>query len=135
MSIKRTVTLLSYAERKKWHSRQHNLRPKQFLHVEMALFGTNSWSFRGGTNPSLLEAMGAGNLVNAHDNLGNREVSGDTALYSREPTDLASRLREIERDTKGFSGLRRAAQNRAFKNYEWGKVADSYNNLFLETLD
>jgi rhamnosyltransferase len=89
----------------------------------------------GGTNPSLLEAMGAGSLVIAHDNPFNREVSGDTAVYFREPTDLASRLREIERDTKGFYGLKRAAQKRAFENYEWGKVADSYNNMFLKALD
>jgi rhamnosyltransferase len=89
----------------------------------------------GGTNPSLLEAMGAGNLVIAHDNPFNREVSGDTALYFREPTDLASRLREIERETKEFSGFKRAAQKRAFENYEWEKVADSYNSMFLKALD
>jgi hypothetical protein len=34
-----------------------------------------------------------------------------------------------------FSGLKRAAQKRAFKNYEWGKVADSYNDMFLKALD
>jgi len=89
----------------------------------------------GGTNPSLLEAMGAGNLVIAHDNPFNREVSGDTALYFREPTDLASRLREIEQDPEGFSELRSAARNRAFKNYEWEKVADSYDSMFLKALD
>jgi len=89
----------------------------------------------GGTNPSLLEAMGAGNLVIALDNPFNREVSGNTAMYFRESTDLASRLKEVEQDTNGFSGLRRAAQNRAFLNYEWGKVADSYNNMFLKALD
>jgi rhamnosyltransferase len=89
----------------------------------------------GGTNPSLLEAMGAGALVIAHDNPFNREVSGDTALYFREPTDLASCLKDIERDTKEFSGLKRAAQKKAFDNYEWGKVADSYNDMFLKALD
>jgi rhamnosyltransferase len=89
----------------------------------------------GGTNPSLLEAMGAGNLVIAHDNPFNREVGGDAALFFRESTDLASLLRGIERDMKESSGLKRAAQNRAFEDYEWEKVADSYNNMFLKVLD
>ena len=35
----------------------------------------------GGTNPSLLEAMGAGNPVIAHDNLFNRWVTGSQAAY------------------------------------------------------
>jgi rhamnosyltransferase len=89
----------------------------------------------GGTNPSLLEAMGAGNLVIAHDNPFNREVSGDTALYFRESPDLASLLGEIEQDMEKFSGLKRSTQKRAFEKYEWGEVADSYNNMFLKALD
>ena len=43
----------------------------------------------GGTNPSLVEAMAAGNAVVAHDNPYNRWVAGDGALYfaeSRRPT-------------------------------------------------
>src|SRR5258706_7044218 len=35
----------------------------------------------GGTNPSLLEAMGCGNVVISHDNPFNREVLGDSGLF------------------------------------------------------
>jgi len=35
----------------------------------------------GGTNPSLVEALGAGNAVVAHDNRFNRWVAGDGAVY------------------------------------------------------
>ena len=35
----------------------------------------------GGTNPSLVEAMAAGNPVIAHDNAYNRWVAQDAALY------------------------------------------------------
>ena len=35
----------------------------------------------GGTNPSLVEAMGAGNPVIAHDNPYNRWVAQDCGLY------------------------------------------------------
>ncbi len=39
----------------------------------------------GGTNPSLVEAMAAGNAVIAHDNVYNRWVAGDAALYFTSP--------------------------------------------------
>ncbi len=35
----------------------------------------------GGTNPSLVEALGAGNAVLAHDNKFNRWVAKDGAIY------------------------------------------------------
>ncbi|MBL2382416.1 hypothetical protein ELJ13_30045, partial [Klebsiella pneumoniae] len=35
----------------------------------------------GGTNPSLVEALGAGNAVIARDNRFNRWVAGDAAVY------------------------------------------------------
>ena len=42
----------------------------------------------GGTNPSLLEAMGCGNLVFAHDNPFNRETLGDSGLFFANPEEL-----------------------------------------------
>ncbi len=48
----------------------------------------------GGTNPSLLEAMGAGNAVVAHDNRFNRWVVRDGALYF---SDTASCIAAIDR--------------------------------------
>ena len=42
----------------------------------------------GGTNPSLLEAMASNSLVCAHDNIFNREVLGDDALYFQNLKDV-----------------------------------------------
>ena len=44
----------------------------------------------GGTNPSLLRAMGAGAPVIAYDVVFNRETAGDAARYVRTATDVAS---------------------------------------------
>jgi len=42
----------------------------------------------GGTNPSLLESMASGCRIIAHDNVYNRDVLGDNALYFHRETDL-----------------------------------------------
>ena len=49
----------------------------------------------GGTNPSLLEALGCGNLVIAHDNPFNREVMGDLGFYFRSKEDIPALLKKI----------------------------------------
>jgi glycosyltransferase involved in cell wall biosynthesis len=43
----------------------------------------------GGTNPSLIEAMAAGAMVVAHDNVFNRWVLGEGGMYFRNELDLA----------------------------------------------
>ncbi len=42
----------------------------------------------GGTNPSLVEALGCGNPVLAHDNVYNRWVAADAALYFSDVDDV-----------------------------------------------
>lgn len=48
----------------------------------------------GGTNPSLLEAMAAGCLVLAHDNMFNREVLGRDAFYFTSEGDIRALLKK-----------------------------------------
>ncbi len=50
----------------------------------------------GGTNPSLLEAMGCANVVVAHDNPFNRETLAGAGLFWRDERELAQRLVECE---------------------------------------
>jgi len=55
----------------------------------------------GGTNPSLVEALGAGSPVLAHDNKFNRWVAGKGASYFSTETQCAERINElIENDQK-----------------------------------
>jgi len=49
----------------------------------------------GGTNPSLLEALGCGNIIVAHDNKFNHEVAGEIAYYFRTANDIKNIITKI----------------------------------------
>jgi len=87
----------------------------------------------GGTNPSLLEAMGCGNLVLAHDNPFNRETLGGHGLFWSSEDELALRLAECEGlESSVREGLRSAALERAREHYGWERIADAYAALVRE---
>lgn len=83
----------------------------------------------GGTNPSLLEAMGCGNLVFAHDNPFNRENLGDCGLFFATPDELTRSIDRMERDEAGRQERRRSVTARARANYRWPDVISSYAEL------
>jgi glycosyltransferase involved in cell wall biosynthesis len=83
----------------------------------------------GGTNPSLLRAMGAGPHVIAWDVSFNREVAGGVATYFGSPDSVAAQLHEAEAnpDVTFARGVR--LRERARKLYDWEQVADGYEAL------
>ncbi len=87
----------------------------------------------GGTNPSLLKAMGYGNCIVAFDSVFNREVLADGGLFfPKDSSVLAEQLRRIESDGALVSDLRRRGPLRIEKEYTWEKVSDQYDQLFRE---
>jgi glycosyltransferase involved in cell wall biosynthesis len=88
----------------------------------------------GGTNPSLLRAIGAGAAVLAYDCTFNREVLGDAGRYFSDAGDVARLVDEGEADEKALvrAGLR--ARERA-KRYDWDVVADGYEQLARRLAD
>ena len=87
----------------------------------------------GGTNPSLLKAMGYGNCILALDTVFNREVLDDTGLFfPKDQHALAELIRRVERDPQLVSELRRKGPARIQKCYTWEKVSDQYERLFIE---
>jgi glycosyltransferase involved in cell wall biosynthesis len=82
----------------------------------------------GGTNPSLLRAVGAGAATIAYDVGFNREVLEGTGTYFSTATDVAARVAEAEADPEGTRARGRAARRRA-KHYDWDEVADRYEEL------
>ena len=87
----------------------------------------------GGTNPSLLKAMGYGNCVLALDTVFNREVLADTGLlFPRDRSALAHLIREVEADPALVQRLRRMGPERIVANYTWEKIAGQYDELFRE---
>ena len=54
----------------------------------------------GGTNPSLVESLGTGTAIIAHDNRYNRWVAGDGARYFHAADDLATLIGTLEAGTR-----------------------------------
>jgi glycosyltransferase involved in cell wall biosynthesis len=84
----------------------------------------------GGTNPSLLRAMGAGAAVIAYDVNFNREVAGDSGCYWRTASELAAMLKAAEADPDSLRALGRSARSRVATRYTWEGVTDGYEQLF-----
>ena len=82
----------------------------------------------GGTNPSLIEAMAAGALVVAHDNLFNRWVMGEGGLYVRAAADLTQRLDSAlpVHDREAFVARARARCREAFL---WSEILSRYRDV------
>ena len=83
----------------------------------------------GGTNPSLLEAMGAKALICAHDNPFNREVLGENAFYFKSKYNI-SELLAANPDKESYQN--RIGNNRRIieDRYSWEAVIDGYYELF-----
>lgn len=83
----------------------------------------------GGTNPSLLRAMGAAAPVTAIDVAFNREVLGDSGVFFRSAADVGPALERAEADPEGARARGRQAQARAAARYDWDDVAAGYEAL------
>lgn len=87
----------------------------------------------GGTNPSLLKAMGYGNCILALDTVFNREVLDDSGLlFPKDFEAIASLLRKIESDASLVAALRARGPRRIEANYTWEKIAGQYEELFMQ---
>ncbi len=87
----------------------------------------------GGTNPSLLEALGCTDL-NLLLNVGfNKEVAEESALYwSKESGDLAGLIEQADAlSTAEIAALGEKAKKRIADAYSWQFIADEYETLFL----
>lgn len=83
----------------------------------------------GGTNPSLVEAMGAGNPVIAHDNVYNRWVAGEGALYFSDEGSCAGALDQALSDGEQRTRMAATIKRRHGELFTWGKVLDAYEAL------
>jgi glycosyltransferase involved in cell wall biosynthesis len=89
----------------------------------------------GGTNPSLLRAMGAGSSVLAYDVNFNREVLGETGQFFQGVGDLAVAIDMAEHDAAGTKARGQASQIRAAERYRWEDVADGYAAMCQRLVD
>ncbi len=88
----------------------------------------------GGTNPSLVEALGAGNPVIAHDNPYNRWVAGPGAAYFRGVEDLAGHFDRLLGDDVTLRAMAAASRERHAAEFTWPRVAGQYETLLARHL-
>ena len=85
----------------------------------------------GGTNPSLVEAMGAGNAVIAHDNVFNRWVAGEGAVYFDNEDSCERLITQICCNGINLPRLRRASIERHNALFRWDIILSSYERLLV----
>ncbi len=85
----------------------------------------------GGTNPSLVEALAAGNPIIAHDNCFTRWVAGPQACFFSGADDLARVLDEVFEDTEHLMELARASRRRHAEAFTQGHILRQYETLLL----
>lgn len=83
----------------------------------------------GGTNPSLVEALGAGNAVIAHGNRFNRWVAGEGAAYFDGTDTLAKLFDSLLTDSAALARMRAASEARFAQAFTWPVVLADYERL------
>ncbi len=86
----------------------------------------------GGTNPSLLEAMGSGAFICANDNLFNRSILGNDALYFNTKEDVKDVVINFPADNR--VDIVNSNFLKIQKLYSWERIVSQYEELFNEVL-
>jgi glycosyltransferase involved in cell wall biosynthesis len=103
-----------------------NLLDQLYAHCAGYLHGHSV----GGTNPSLLRALGAAAPVIAWDVDFNREVAGSSARYIQSAACLPAAIMELAADERARSVAASEREN-ARRRYDWDAVAAQYEDLCL----
>jgi glycosyltransferase involved in cell wall biosynthesis len=88
----------------------------------------------GGTNPSLVEALGAGNAVIAHDNRFNRWVVGEGAVYFDGAEGFAKCMDQMAANPDILQSLRDKSVARFTEAFTWPDVLAQYESMLKQYL-
>ena len=86
----------------------------------------------GGTNPSLIEALGSGQPVLAHDNKFNRWVAGDGAVFFANEIECGCCFDALIGDTERLVSMSSFSRNRFNQLFTWSNILKQYENLLLK---
>lgn len=89
----------------------------------------------GGTNPSLVEAMGSGALVAAHKNPFNMSVLEKNAFYFATPQDAAEILINYDELSKNRTSFIAENQQKVRVVYNWDRIIDQYEAYLKQVID
>jgi hypothetical protein len=80
----------------------------------------------GGTNPSLVEALGAGSAIIAHRNPFNTWTAGPEQFYFSSESECDVLLDHLVDDPDSVSRARRAAGQRHRQLFQWPPILERY---------
>ena len=87
----------------------------------------------GGTNPSLLEAMASSALICAHDNIFNKAILGDDALYFQSTENVKEILNNSKKDQ--FTLVLVNNIDKVREIYNWDKIINDYQDHFVHIMN
>jgi glycosyltransferase involved in cell wall biosynthesis len=86
----------------------------------------------GGTNPSLVEALGAGCAVIAHDNHFNRWVAGENAAYFADEAACSQLFVQLLTDDNRLASMRAASRREFQARFTWEHILSQYEALLTQ---
>lgn len=86
----------------------------------------------GGTNPSLVEALGAGCAVISHDNHFNRWVAGDEAAYFADEQACSALFDKLLTEDERLNRMRVASRREFQARFTWEHILNQYETLLRE---
>jgi glycosyltransferase involved in cell wall biosynthesis len=86
----------------------------------------------GGTNPSLVEALGAGNAVIAHDNRFNRWVAGAEQFYFGDAVSLENILASVDDGSAKLEQARAGARKRHAEAFRFDIIHEAYERVLID---
>ncbi|MFH2059639.1 MAG: DUF1972 domain-containing protein [Pseudomonadota bacterium] len=86
----------------------------------------------GGTNPSLVEALGGGSPVLAHDNKFNRWVAGKGSFYFLTEAECATRITQLVENDEKIKAMKAASRKQYTQNFTADKIHRAYEQLLKE---
>ncbi|MBK5553037.1 MULTISPECIES: DUF1972 domain-containing protein [unclassified Pseudomonas] len=86
----------------------------------------------GGTNPSLVEALGAGCAVIAHDNPFNRWVTESAAAYFKDEAACAALFDQLLTDDSALEQMKAASAARFRQRFTWNQILLQYEKLLTD---
>ena len=87
----------------------------------------------GGTNPSLLEAMSSNSLIIANNNIFNKSILGEEAIYFDSPLDVTNILNHDEYFLlkEKYTGLNRIKID---KEFNWEMINKKYEGFLMRSI-
>jgi glycosyltransferase involved in cell wall biosynthesis len=88
----------------------------------------------GGTNPSLLEAMGSGALICAHNNEFNSYILGEDAFYFNNEIDVSLVLNSLDSYLERQHKIKNNTE-KILAYYNWESIVTQYENLMQRCVE